>query len=207
LFFLFFSIALNNLVVYIYFVKIKEINMQSITSRSYLINIAGRLQVKETIVLLAFSVLIPLLIHFLPGINGQPAGAYLLPIFYAPLIAVLFFRLHTAIITAVLSPVINYLVTGSPHIPLVQVIVLQLALFVTILYFINKLENLRLSGALISYALAMLVLFTVLSAVPALVPGKNAFSFMIDSVTTGIPGLIIIAAVNFAIVKFSQKNN
>lgn len=181
--------------------------MQSITSRSYLINAASRLQIKETVFVLTAAVLIPLLIHLIPAINGQPAGAYLLPIFYAPLIAVLFFRFHTAIITAVFSPIINYLITNNPHFQIVQMMMLQLAVFVTILYFINKIDKIRLLSAVVSYTLTMAALLIILSIVPSMLPGKDTFSFIIDSILTGIPGIIIIASINITAVKFFQKNN
>ncbi|HVO75432.1 MAG TPA: hypothetical protein VMT35_15490 [Ignavibacteriaceae bacterium] len=181
--------------------------MQSITSRSYIINIASRLQIKETIFLLSGAVLIPLLIHLLPAIDGRPAGAYLLPIFYAPLIAVLFFRFHTAVITALFSPVINYFITGNPNFQLIQVMMVQLGLFVTILYFISKIDKLRLVSAPVSYILTLAALFIILSAATSLLPGINALKFTINSILTGIPGIIILATVNLAAVKFFGKNN
>lgn len=179
--------------------------MQSITSRSYLINIASRLQIKETILLLSAAVLLPLLIHLIPAVNGQPAGAYLLPIFYAPLAAVIFSRFHAAIITAVFSPMINYLITGNPQFQLVQIMSLELGIFVTIFYFINKIDSLRFVAALLSYALTMAVLFVLLSVVNSLLPGKDASGFIIDSISTGIPGIFIIAAINIAAVKYFSK--
>jgi hypothetical protein len=178
--------------------------MQSITSESYLINILSKLQVKQTILLLAAAVIVPLLIHLIPAVNGQPAGAYLLPIFYAPLIAVLFFRFHTAFITAVFSPVMNYLITGNPHFQLVLTMSLELAVFVIVCYFLSKINTLRIITGVAAYAATILILFALLPVIKILPP--NAVSgFLLNSVSAGIPGVIIIAAINIAAVKFFKN--
>jgi len=100
----------------------------SLTIESSLLN---KVQIKESVFVLAFSILIPFLIHFIP-VSGNPAGAVLLPIFIAPFIAVVFFRLNVAVIAALLSPVLNYLLTGNPVYGIVGIITLELVLFVFI---------------------------------------------------------------------------
>ncbi|HSR19032.1 MAG TPA: hypothetical protein VLM39_13145, partial [Ignavibacteriaceae bacterium] len=68
-------------------------------------------------------------------------------------------------------------------------------------------EKLRLLSALVSYTLTMAALFIILSIATSLLPGKDVFGFIVDSISTGIPGVIIIAAINITAVKFFQKNN
>jgi membrane-associated HD superfamily phosphohydrolase len=179
--------------------------MQSITQGSYLVNFAERLQIKETVLLLAAAVAVPLIIHLLPAINGQPSGAYFLPVFYAPLIAILLFRFHTALITAAFAPVLNYLITGNPQFNLVQIICLELVIFVSICYLLNKIEKFRLTAGLLSYLLTMFVLFFVITLLNLQVPGNDASSFIINSALTGIPGIIVLGLINIMSIKFFSK--
>jgi len=101
-------------------------NFQTIAVERRLID---KLLIKEMVFVLVFSVLLQVLIHLIPSGN-VPAGAYLLPLFYAPFIAVLFFRLQVGIVVALLSPLCNYLITGNPVPELLGVITIELVAFV-----------------------------------------------------------------------------
>lgn len=61
-------------------------------------------------VAVAASVAIPFLVHLAPG--GSSIGATLLPIFWAPLLAILFFGPVPAVAAALLAPLLNHLITG-----------------------------------------------------------------------------------------------
>ena len=100
--------------------------MPGMTSLAIENSLLSKLQIKESVAVLAFSILIPFLIHFIP-VSGNPVGAVLLPIFIAPFIAVVFFRFNVGIIAALLSPVLNYLLTGNPVYGLLGIITLELS--------------------------------------------------------------------------------
>ena len=97
-------------------------------SNSFLRN----LQIVETIALLAASILLQFLIHIIPS-TGTPIGAVLLAMFFAPLVAVIFFKAHTAFIVGILSPVLNYFITGLPKAEILPLMTIELVLFVSCL--------------------------------------------------------------------------
>jgi hypothetical protein len=156
--------------------------------------LVNKLQVKETLSILAFSILIPYSMHFIPA-SGNPIGSILLPIFIAPFIAVVFFKWSTAVITALLSPMLNYFVTGNPHFAIVGVITTELVLFVLLSMALLKVNGLKYATAPIGLVFAMFVGQILFSSV-------SHFAVVL---TTGLPGIVLISLVNFAAIKLSGK--
>ena len=130
--------------------------MPNTTSLAIENSILTKLQLKESVSVLAFSILIPFLIHFVP-VSGNPAGAVLLPIFIAPFLAIIFFRLNVGIIAALLSPVLNYLLTGSPVYGIVGIMTLELFLFVLIAWLLIKLNYVKYFAAPVSVIISMFI--------------------------------------------------
>ena len=89
-------------------------------------------QVDKIIIVLAASSIIPLLIHFLPSPTQIPAGAVWLPIFYAPFIAVIFFKPHVAVFVSVLVPLLNMFLTGRPVPPMTNILIIELLIFTSV---------------------------------------------------------------------------
>jgi hypothetical protein len=164
----------------------------SLTIESSLLN---KVQIKESVFVLAFSILIPFLIHFIP-VSGNPAGAVLLPIFIAPFIAVVFFRLNVAVIAALLSPVLNYLLTGNPVYGIVGIITLELVLFVFIAWLLIKLKFVKYFAAPVSVIISMFVTQLIFSSV-------GHFAVVL---TTGLPGIILISLMNILIFTLAKKS-
>ncbi|MGD1007936.1 MAG: hypothetical protein ABR980_11980 [Ignavibacteriaceae bacterium] len=158
-------------------------------------SLLNKVQIKESVFVLAFSILIPFLIHFIP-VSGNPAGAVLLPIFIAPFIAVVFFRLNVAIIAALLSPVLNYLLTGNPVYGTVGIITLELVLFVFIAWLLIKLKFVKYFAAPVSVIISMFVTQLIFSSV-------SHFAVVL---TRGLPGIILISLMNILIFTLAKKS-
>ncbi len=158
-------------------------------------SLLNKVQIKESVFVLAFSILIPFLIHFIP-VSGNPAGAVLLPIFIAPFIAVVFFRLNVAVIAALLSPVLNYLLTGNPVYGTVGIITLELVLFVFIAWLLIKLKFVKYFAAPVSVIISMFVTQLIFSSV-------GHFAVVL---TTGLPGIILISLMNILIFTLAKKS-
>ena len=62
-------------------------------------------QAKAAVVFTALGLSLPIILHLLPSTVGVPMGPKLLPLFYAPFIAVLFFRFPVALFVALLGPI------------------------------------------------------------------------------------------------------
>jgi hypothetical protein len=155
----------------------------------------NKLQVKESVAVLAFSVLIPFLIHVIP-FAGSPAGAVLLPIFIAPFIAVVFFRFDVAIIAALLSPVLNYFLTGNPVYGSVGIMTLELCMFVSIAKLLIKYDYVKYIAAPAGVIVSMFFSQFIFSSV-------NHFT---AALTTAIPGIILISLLNVLLFTLSKKS-
>jgi hypothetical protein len=156
--------------------------------------LVNKLQVKETLSILACSILIPYLMHFIPA-SGNPVGAVLLPIFIAPFIAVVFFKWNTAVITALLSPMLNYIVTGNPHFAIVGVVTTELVLFVSMSLLLVKVNGLKYAAAPISLVVSMFAAQAIFSSV-----SHFAVVFV-----TGLPGIALISLINIFALKLAGK--
>lgn len=157
-------------------------------------SIINKLEIKETAALLTFSILVPYLMHFIP-VTGSPAGAVLLPIFIAPFVAAVFFRWHTAVITALLTPILNHLITGNPVFGIVGILTFELVLFVIASSLLLRTKVFKFASAPLAIIISMLlgqVLF-------------NSFNNFVSVFTTGIPGVIILAFVNISALLLAKK--
>ena len=167
-------------------------------------NILTKLQIKETAIILILSVFIPFLIHFLPDYNGIVVGAILLPMFWAPYIAVKFFKFHVGLIAALVSPVINYLITGNPRIEIMTLMTIQLTLFVITAGLLKNLKTLKYLNAFLSYIIAVVSASILLILIPSLMPGLVIGNYFTAAFVTAIPGIVMLIAINFMSVKFSN---
>jgi hypothetical protein len=158
-------------------------------------SILSKVQLKESVIVLAFSILIPFLIHFIP-VSGSPAGAVLLPIFIAPFIALMFFRLNVALLAALFSPMLNYLLTGNPVYGIVGTMTLELSLFVLLAWLLLKVNFVKYSAAPVSIILSMFVTQLIFSSA----------NYFIAVLTTALPGIILISLINILIFTFAKKS-
>ncbi len=149
--------------------------------------------VRETTLVLAISLLLPFLVHLLPSWDDSPLGAHLLPIFYAPLGALLLGRTGVALAAAFLAPWLNHLLTGHPLLAMAILLNAQLVLFILVGHWQLRA---RLPAWLIGplgYALAL-----VISALPGtLLPGTGA-SFPLS--LAAVPGILLRATPGLAIL-------
>lgn len=91
---------------------------------SHLIKLAG-----EGTIVLGLTLFLPFMVHLLPSWDDSPLGAHLLPIFYAPLGALILNRMGIALVASVLAPWVNHFLTGQPAVPMAVLLCFQLVLF------------------------------------------------------------------------------
>lgn len=80
-----------------------------------------------SVVAVGASVAVPFLVHLLPG--GQGVGASLLPIFWAPLLAVALLGPVPALVAATAAPALNHALTGMPPTFLLPGLTAELVVF------------------------------------------------------------------------------
>lgn len=166
----------------------------------------SRYQIKESLLVLTISVILPFLFHFLPAVNGKPVGAFFLPMFFAPLVATLLFRIHVALIPALLSSIVNYFLTGHPAQHLIFVLTFELVLFVLFVKYYNTFKELKYFAGSLGYVSAKIISSSLLFFVP-LVKGVTPVAFFVTSISTALPGIIILFVItlSLSIIPFNKE--
>jgi hypothetical protein len=137
---------------------------------------------RELGILLCLSVMFPFLIHIIPVPQDSRLGVRLLPMFYAPLLAALVGRQGTAFAVALLAPWLNWALTSHPAPAGASMMSLQLLVF--------------------AYLACMAVAALAAAMLPSLIDGRGALSWAIASVSSGLPGLFILVAINWMVLRY-----
>jgi len=154
-------------------------------------------------ILVALS--LPVLLHQIPVSGAVPIGAKLIPLYYAPFIAVLFFRLPVAIVLSVLGPVLNLWVFGKPEITMVAQLSAELLLFVLLAYVMKSRVGFRWVNAPFAFLGAKLGgwgLFSLVGLIPSLSYTPMAYT---QAVGIAVPGLSILWALNVLLVSYKNR--
>jgi len=169
--------------------------------------------VRSTALLLAIAWAIPFVLHMAPWGGAAPLGAFLLPMFWAAFIAVYLYGLGIGLVVGLFSPFLNLITTGFPVAAEQRTLMLELAVFV----FLSWLALRNPSGR--KFWLLAPLAFIAAHACSAglLAMGVNFFgnanmpvkTFFISAITTGAPGLLALAAINYALARgwFGNKND
>ncbi len=160
-----------------------------------------RFLVRETAVILGAAVTLPLLVHLIPA-TSVPWGARLLPMFLAPLLGVMMYRLHVGLVPALLAPALNALLTGSPTPLLAGLLTFELVIFtLAVNLLLKRWPRLWLAGPA-GYLIAKMISASAVALLPALEALQPAVRFAIGSVETAVPGLLIMTAVTLLALHF-----
>ncbi|MDH3247018.1 MAG: hypothetical protein OEM26_20515 [Saprospiraceae bacterium] len=157
-----------------------------------------------TVIVLAVCVGVPFLIHLIPFSGSVPIGAKLLPMFYAPFVAMILFRFKVAFVAAVLAPLVNYALTGQPILEITLLLSLELGLFSIFVYLLLQGSMLKWVAAPLAYLLAKLISSSVIGWFPI---KMTSIDFWTSSVSNGLPGLIILLSLNVLILKLWKSKD
>ncbi|EON77072.1 hypothetical protein ADIS_2454 [Lunatimonas lonarensis] len=159
--------------------------------------------VKTTAVWLTLAILCPIVVHLIPPHNGIPIGAFLLPMFYIPLIVLWTSTWRIALTVSVLAPLLNFLLTGSPQPGIMYILTLEVILFAIIALFLIS-SPLKWAAGPLSYlgakifSSALLVIYPILPIAP--------FDFFVNSLQNGALGILILLIINLLLVRFFPRN-
>ena len=162
-------------------------------------------QIDKLCLVLAAMLGLPFLMHMLPAEAGQSAGMIWLPIFYAPLIAVFFFRPHVAFLAGLLAPTINRLLTGLPDIMMSKILTVELLVFVFVLWLWQKhFKDFWFMGvvAYITAKGASVLLFKWLSADMA---GMTLLIYFWETLLRSLPGLCVLTLGTIITLRLKAK--
>jgi hypothetical protein len=155
-------------------------------------------QLKETVILLFASVALQFGIHFI-RFSSVPAGAILLPMFIAPLIACIFFRLHTALIAGILAPTVNYLITGAPKPELLLSLTAELVLFTLLVHVLLNFKRIKMFAAV-----AGILSAKVFSSLLLPLFGTSGLG-LVESITTAVPGILLLFLLNVLLLRYKEN--
>ena len=170
----------------------------SVINREFIKN----LRVAETMLLLLGSVILQFIIHLIPPVNGIPLGQILLPAFYAPLIAILFFRLHVGLIAAIAGPILNYFITGAPKPEILAALTIEVAIFTIVYNILINDTRIKNTSAFISIIAAVLFSFLLL---PILDESSFANANFLQSFIIIIPGIVLLSFLNIFLLRYKSK--
>jgi len=168
--------------------------------------------VRPTALLLAIAWAIPFVLHMAPWGGAAPLGAFLLPMFWAAFIAVYLYGPGIGLIVGLFSPFLNLVATGLPVAAELRTLMFEVAIFVFLSWLVLRKPRLRKFWLLAPLA------FIAAHACSAglLAAGANFLgnastpvkTFFTSAITTGAPGLLVLAAINYALARgwFGNKN-
>ncbi len=167
-------------------------------------------QLSEIVVLLGLSVTVPFLIHLFPIWGALPLGAYLLPMFYAPLLAALFCRIHVGVVVCLFGPWLNMQLTGQPESTFAILLTAQLLVFYVLLKgltFRGRSQRQWYFGPL-SFLATKGLIMVLLLIFPTFLTRISPFEFFLNSTIYAFPGLVIISLIGWlAILTYPSESS
>jgi hypothetical protein len=148
-----------------------------------------------TTLTLAGMVLLPIIVHLIPFSGAQPLGAYLLPMFIAPLVAAFYVSPVGLILAAILAPMINNLLTGMPQAPMLYFVTSELIVFSLLVFWMVQKGKMFPGFSALAFLVANLVvmiprILTLGGSLTLPVIGQN-----LSSLAISIPGVLILFAI------------
>lgn len=162
-------------------------------------------QLDKLIVVLTAMCVLPFLVHLIPIQSVKSLGTMWLPIFYAPLVAVICFRPHVALIAALIAPMINRVFVGLPDPIMANMLTLELIIFVVTLEVLCARKKDFWAMSLIAYSIAKMISIFVWKVVPGLMSWQATFVYFVNAVAIALPGLCVLFVIHFLVVHLKEK--
>ena len=129
----------------------------------------------------------------------------LLAMFVAPFVGLLFFKLHVALIPAVLAPFLNHLLFARPIEPLVPLITVELVAFTLVAFLLLKRNRRLWIAAPLAYIAAKVVSGGLIAFSGWFDAFAPAFAFAFSSIVVGLPGLALMALLHVLLMERSSN--
>jgi hypothetical protein len=167
------------------------------------VGIFKRTTFRETAVLLAVAWLVPFMVHLIPWSGDRPLGALLLPMFWTGFVAVYLYGLRVGLLVGLFAPALNLVLTGLPALSRLAMMSFEIAVFVSFAWWLVQRKSAGFWVAPLGYLTAKLAtaLLQILTGASALAVGSE----FPTSLVAALPGLVILAGVNYAVIKYYPK--
>lgn len=159
-----------------------------------------RVQLPATILTIGLMWLLPFLVHL---VGGPTAGSAWLPLFYAPVIAIVLFHPAVAVVAGLITPFLNHYLTGAPPAPMAIILTIELVVFAAVLELSGRRWPHFWAAAPLAYLFAKVATMILLAIVPVLPvpPGQ----FFMNSLLTAWPGLLVLLLLNWLVVRYAPR--
>ena len=158
-------------------------------------------QIPAVAVSVGLMILLPFLIHLIPPVGGVPMGARLLPLFFIPFVAIVYFHPAVAFFAALVTPFLNQALTGSPPPAMAALLTLELVIFSGAAYLMFRRRPSFWGIAPLAYIAAIFLATFVAPFLPLLPDQPFIWSALGASLLTAWPGLLLLLLLNIAIVR------
>lgn len=165
------------------------------------IQFASKYQITQTVIILAATMVLPVLVHLLPNLNGQLAGAVLLPIFLAPMFAAFMYKKHVAIFAGIFAPMFNYLIMGRPAPEMVITLGFEVVMFAVLLSWLKNMKGIQYIAAPLSYLISSLAVVLGLSLFGT---QSSPVAFWLSSTAIAVPGILLMTVANLALLRYQK---
>lgn len=164
-----------------------------------------KLSVPAALLLLALAWLLPFLVHLIPWSGARPLGAYLLPMFWATLVAVYLYGAALGVVIGLFGPLINLLVAGASMTKFISPMSLELAAFALAFALALRFWPRFWMLAPLAYLVARAVSTAFQSVVPSFGQMHAGFGAFFVSLGGVLPGLMVLLVINAALVRFYPR--
>lgn len=145
----------------------------------------------------ALAVYTPSIVHFFGGVNG---GREFLPMPFFVLLAGLMLGWRAGLATALMSPIVSYLISGMPMANILPFITLQLCAYGIVAGILAKKYN-----AFISVTGAVIAGWLMIGISIFLFSSMNALSYVTQGIKAGTPGIVIQLILLPVIILFAKR--
>ncbi len=140
----------------------------------------------------AGNVILPQLCHFLP--NG---GQVFLPIFFFTLIAAYKYGVVAGLVTAVMSPLVNFLLFCMPGAPMLPYMLLKSVLLAVAASYVAR----RFSKVSVPMLIAVVLFYQVIGSLMQCL-AMTSMSALLPMLYMAIPGMLIQVVLGYLIIRF-----
>ena len=185
--------------------RCKSIGMDSSIVRAPSIEIFRKATARETAALLLVAGLLPFLIHLLPWSGDRPLGAHLLPMFWTTFVAAYFYGPKIGVLVGLFAPTLNLVITGLPAWKFLGLMSVELTVYALLAaWAVRRLPRFILIAPL-GYLVARLAVTTLQIALGVVEDAGPPLAFLAQVVWGSLAGLVVLSAMNAALVRFYPK--
>ncbi len=149
-------------------------------------------------------IFLPILVHLIPFSGDIPLGAYLLPMFIAPLAAAFYLSPIGLVIASLIGPLLNHYLTGMPTQAMLPSIILELLFFSLMVSYVVRNKSGFIGMAALAFIFAKLTRTIVIGSLSTGVLSLATFTPLAKGLMIALPGLLILTVVEIFLIRRSR---